>query len=513
MTKTRDLADLGGGFIQAGTGATQRTVEDKLKDVVSVKDFGAVGDGTTDDTSAIQAAVDAVVAAGGGTVYIPNGTYLLNGTTGDDSIVHGIIVPFQSSNGLTNRVHIVGQSKSTQLDAGSDNMYIIRWSDSHGKLSNLSLDNNGHTGVTALAVVPEDTTQTTTVVYQQQNTFEDMIIRGTAEGITLRTGPDVGSVDSGCWYNKFNRIRIYQCTRGIWLRPCPVGSSPNNRNEFSNITIGNTTNTGIQIDDGDTNTFVQVTFEGITSGTSPNATPTGIIIDQTATAGGDNNSNRFIGCTMESVTRAVDNSNSNTEFISCNLGGTFTSVFTALPRVMLGGGDASTHPVITPAYTYQSNSQISGVPNLALYPSNNIILKDDKDIRDQSYPWQSYAITTSNTDNVTSISEYRSEYKSVGQLVTWVCRFQFRATSTGGIKIEFPVDPDNDLYRQFSNIPPFDIPINVHNGSAVVAGRLVVCRHNQTLNGNAYVTALPFSGNFNTGGNFNTVWFTLTYHR
>jgi hypothetical protein len=31
MTKTRDLADLGGGFIQAGFGAVQRTVELKLQ--------------------------------------------------------------------------------------------------------------------------------------------------------------------------------------------------------------------------------------------------------------------------------------------------------------------------------------------------------------------------------------------------------------------------------------------------------------------------------------------------
>jgi hypothetical protein len=43
MTKPRDLSNLGGGFIQSGTGAVQRTVENKLKDTVSVKDFGAVG--------------------------------------------------------------------------------------------------------------------------------------------------------------------------------------------------------------------------------------------------------------------------------------------------------------------------------------------------------------------------------------------------------------------------------------------------------------------------------------
>jgi len=74
MTKTRDLADLGGGFIQAGTGAVQRTVESKLQDVVSVKDFGAVGDGVADDTAAIQAAINAV-ASKGGTVRLPAGTY------------------------------------------------------------------------------------------------------------------------------------------------------------------------------------------------------------------------------------------------------------------------------------------------------------------------------------------------------------------------------------------------------------------------------------------------------
>lgn len=59
------------GFIQAGTGAVARTVEDKLRESYSVKDFGAVGDGVTDDTVEIQACINATIAAGGGVVYFP----------------------------------------------------------------------------------------------------------------------------------------------------------------------------------------------------------------------------------------------------------------------------------------------------------------------------------------------------------------------------------------------------------------------------------------------------------
>lgn len=60
-------------FTQSGSGAVQRTVQSKLQEIVSVKDFGAVGNGLSDDTLAIQNAVN-----GANTVLFPNGTYLFS---------------------------------------------------------------------------------------------------------------------------------------------------------------------------------------------------------------------------------------------------------------------------------------------------------------------------------------------------------------------------------------------------------------------------------------------------
>lgn len=49
---------------------------DGAPDVVDVRRFGATGDGVTQDTAAIQAAVDAAFANGGGTVFFPTGRFL-----------------------------------------------------------------------------------------------------------------------------------------------------------------------------------------------------------------------------------------------------------------------------------------------------------------------------------------------------------------------------------------------------------------------------------------------------
>jgi len=71
----------------------------------NVKEFGARGDGTTDDTAAIQAAINTVGAAGGGTILFPEGDYKITDT---------IFIRYSS-------ITLKGDSEgSAQIVAGSD---------------------------------------------------------------------------------------------------------------------------------------------------------------------------------------------------------------------------------------------------------------------------------------------------------------------------------------------------------------------------------------------------------
>ena len=115
------------GFRQASAGAVVRTAQDKMREWVSVKDFGAVGDGVTDDRAAFQSAINAVVASGGGVIYVPPGTYQF--------------VSFASING--NNVQIVGAGDASILRkaATGTTPAILNLTGSGGSVSNFKLSN------------------------------------------------------------------------------------------------------------------------------------------------------------------------------------------------------------------------------------------------------------------------------------------------------------------------------------------------------------------------------------
>lgn len=126
-------------FTQAGTGAVTRTVDSKLKDVVSVKDFGAVGNGVTEDTAAIQSAIDAVNSGGGGVVYLPKGDYLVGQIN------------------LKSNVSLFGEGKSSALKvkaSGGDQTYgLVASNQSNITVSDLRVYGTGLTAASLTTAV------------------------------------------------------------------------------------------------------------------------------------------------------------------------------------------------------------------------------------------------------------------------------------------------------------------------------------------------------------------------
>jgi hypothetical protein len=65
------------GYVPPGTGSIARTVQAKLQETISVKDFGAIGNGVANDTVAIQAALN----SGATSIFFPAGTYNIGQVT------------------------------------------------------------------------------------------------------------------------------------------------------------------------------------------------------------------------------------------------------------------------------------------------------------------------------------------------------------------------------------------------------------------------------------------------
>lgn len=91
-----------------------RTQSSKLSDRMSVRDFGAVGDGVTDDTLHIQNAINALAGQGGGVLELPQGIFIVTTTLT-----------------VLGNVSIIGcGNDTTNLDSQSPNSFatsVLKW--------------------------------------------------------------------------------------------------------------------------------------------------------------------------------------------------------------------------------------------------------------------------------------------------------------------------------------------------------------------------------------------------
>lgn len=147
--------------------------------VFNIKFFGAVGDGVTDDQPAIQDALDAVEAAGGGELYIPHGTFLLV----TENYISG--VRWHLSVGADN-INITGPGTLKTATATASIFYLggaMKASNNWDAIGNTYEDwGSGKPTVYIMTAAAIDATQVTLATAAQASNFS------AADKILIRTG-------------------------------------------------------------------------------------------------------------------------------------------------------------------------------------------------------------------------------------------------------------------------------------------------------------------------------------
>ncbi len=231
-----------------GTAASGRTALE-LADFVSVKQYGAVGDGTTDDTTAFQNALNASKS-----VYVPPGNYVCDSLTFalDGTLLFGSgpgsIITFKAAETgtlLTTGARAVtirdltlfgGLTSTLNATASSpaDRSALSIATQKNSFLSNVTIHGFGKYGLLASDASRDKLAHLRTVGLTVYNTWSAVYLGSTAEYITF-TGCDV----SDCWWAwtitagnvSLSNCKINTCRVGVYLY-----KNGNSNNSHGNIT-------------------------------------------------------------------------------------------------------------------------------------------------------------------------------------------------------------------------------------------------------------------------------------
>jgi hypothetical protein len=205
-------------FTASGTGAVTRSSTSKFSDFISVKDFGAVGDGLVDDTLAIQQAL-----AAHDIVFVPAGTYLITATIT-----------------LAARKTLFGAGQRSVIKCQSNGFNAIEIRAYQTRLTALRIE-GGNNAVKLFGYDAECT----------QNTVSDLVIDAANTGLFLDGYNDT---NKPCYWNNFTNVLIERPNSyGVRMVKSGAGDTPN-ANKFHMVRVyskgASTTGSGFYVEYG-----------------------------------------------------------------------------------------------------------------------------------------------------------------------------------------------------------------------------------------------------------------------
>lgn len=251
---SNDILKIGSNVVYA-TGPTTTPVRSVDPGVTSlgwfnVKDFGAIGDGLTVDTAALQAAINAANAVAGGTVYLPRGEYVIDAALtmhshiklmGDGDFVTEIRQTSTTANGIEGDTLIYVNLESFRLTGpGSGSGQGIKFTTEfdYCLLKDITVTDWGSTGIELFQPIVSNMTRVTS----RLNGGAGFYIHGTGTGAGTSLSMDScwahDNVSNGYTFDNMTYCSLVACAADNQINAGTAGYNIVNSSGFSLVGCG-----------------------------------------------------------------------------------------------------------------------------------------------------------------------------------------------------------------------------------------------------------------------------------
>ena len=440
--------------------------------------FGCYGNKTNDDTVHLQNCIDYAIANKLNVEL--TGNYLVNPISQPDNTKVCLKLYRDSSDDshvFDTNIELYFKRESSIFTNSTEDCTLLRINASNLSITNPYLKgNNDHTILIEMSKIN-----------QLNNNETQWSCHNIIRNAKLQYGLRAIAMQGNTYYNTFDKIYINNCKSGIILemeRLEKLGQyqlSSVNRNEFLNVVMTNITTAGVRIEYGDTNKFVNLSFEGVANpiyADDPGLHPT----DFPITPKYYSYDNMFINVSIEATSGIpFYNRCRGTKIINTNMKYSKND-FIQQPQVFMGGTDFFS-TIEKYGYIFKSletTKIYDGLPNFTSVDTSasgfgaldfyDYSVSSGTATACKKINTQWTVTDNSNISSITYESVNKASFKKMGGILFIISKFKFVPTdNTANIRLDFPTDLPwaklNNQFGEFGNVQPLKIPVIVMIGS------------------------------------------------